>query len=99
MKCKMNLEERRALLDSFKGKIFSVEFVKKDNSVRKATCKHFVHKAFAEGHASLARENTVADKPEYFTAVELTKEEKWININMGTLIKIKCGEVEIEFEK
>lgn len=96
MKC--SVEEKRKILDSFKGKIFSVEFVKKDKSIRKATCKHFVHKAFAEGHASLARENTVADKPEYFTAVELTKEEKWINISLLALKSVKCGTTDITFE-
>lgn len=100
MKC--SVEEKRKILDSFKGKIFSVEFVKKDKSIRKATCKHFVHKAFTEGHASKAHASTVEHKIEYFTAVELknslTENTGWININMATLKSIRCGSVDITFE-
>ena len=98
MKTKMSLEQKRQLLDSFGGRIFSVEWVKGNGEVRKATCKHFIHSKFVHGHASKAEKNTVAHKPTLYTACDLGKEEAWININLDTLKHIKCGKVEIEFE-
>ena len=98
MKSKMTLEQKRALLDSFGGRIWSVEWVKGNGEVRKATCKHFIHKAFAQGHASKSGVNTVADKPHLFTACDLAKEHKWVNIDLNHLRHVKCGSVEIDFE-
>lgn len=97
MKVNMNLQQKRALLDSFGSKFFSVEFKKKDGSLRHANCKRMEHKAFTEGHASLAYANPIAHKPEYFTACDLDKDEHWININLEKLQKVKCGGVEYEF--
>ena len=98
MRQKMTLEQKRQLLDSFGGKIFSVEWVKKSGEVRKATCKHFIHSKFVHGHASRAEKNTVAHLPKYYSACDLGKDEAWVNLNLETLKKVKCGKVEIEFE-
>lgn len=97
MKVNMNTSQKRALLDSFGGKFFSVEFEKKDGSVRVANCKRMEHKAFTEGHASLAHGNPIAHKPEYFTACDVDKDERWININLEKLHKVKCGGIVYEF--
>jgi hypothetical protein len=101
MKVNMTLEQKRALLDSFGGKYFYVEFEKKDHTIREATCKRFEHSAFTDGHASLAQANPASHKPELFTAVDQGKKDDkypWININLNTLRKVKCGGVEYEFQ-
>lgn len=95
---KMTQEQKRALIDSFKGKIFSAEWVKASGEIRKATCKHMVHSAFAGGHASKAQKSTVAAKKQYYTAVDLDKAEAWVQINLDTLKHIKCGKDDYEFE-
>lgn len=98
MKTRMTEAEKRNLLDSFGGKIFNVVFVKKSGEIRKATCKHMIHSAFAGGHASTAQKSTVAHKPQYYTACDLNKGEKWINIDLHSLKHVKCGEIDLEFE-
>jgi len=98
MKTRMTDDQKRALLDSFKGKIWSAEWVKKSGEVRKATCKHMIHSAFAGGHASTAQKSTVAHKTQYYTACDLNKGEKWINIDLHSLKHVKCGEIEVDFE-
>lgn len=92
------IEEKRKLLDSFGGKFFSVEFIKADKSLRKANCKRFIHAAFTDGHASLAKGNPASHKPELFTACDVDKEEGWININLNTLKKVVCGGKEYNFK-
>ena len=98
MKTKMTLEQKRQLLDSFGGKIWSIEWVKKNGEVRKACCKHLIHKEFAKGHASKSGVSTVAHLPKYYVACDLGKDEAWVNLNLETLRHVKCGSVEIDFE-
>ena len=38
----MDIQAKRALLDSANGKFFSVEFIKKDGSLREMTVKKWV---------------------------------------------------------
>lgn len=97
MKCKMNLEERRALLDSFGGRFYSIEWVKADKSVRSCTARHMQHDMFAQGHASKANVSTVAHKPEMYTCVDVSN-QKWVNVNLCTLKTVHCGDVEIELQ-
>lgn len=98
MKVAMTREQKRALLDSFGSKFFHVAFEKKDGSLREANCKRMIHAAFTEGHASKALGNPLAHKPEYFTACDMDKDEKWININLDRMKKVKCGGTEYEFD-
>lgn len=94
---KMTLQDKRNLLNSLDGKFTSVTWTKADGTKTTRTIKHMQHDMFALGHASLAKESTVAHKPEYFTAV-CVKGQKWVNINLNTLSKIKCGDVEVNYE-
>ncbi len=90
MKVSMTQAQKRALLDSLGGKFFSVTFVKKDGQERQARCKRFENKAFTYGDKSVAQGNPLAHKPEYFTACDIDKEDRWININLDTLKQLKC---------
>ena len=47
----VSIERKRAILDSAKGGFFSVEFIKKDKTVRQMTCKKWMEKAFTYGSA------------------------------------------------
>jgi hypothetical protein len=86
----MNITQRRALLDSLKGKFVLVEWTKADGSVKVCTIKHLVHSKFAGGHASKAQANTVAGKENYYTCVNVS-DDKWCNVNLETLKKVKCN--------
>lgn len=87
----MNTTEKRQLLNSFAGKFFTATWTVKDGTTRVANCKHFNHDAFTLGHASLALDNPVAHKPQYFTACDQNKDGKWVNINLETLAKVSCN--------
>lgn len=97
MKCKASIEEKRKILDGFGGKYYSVQWVKADNTLRECTARKMQHTMFAQGHASKAGVSTVKDKPEMYTCVDVTN-EKWVNVNLNNLKKIKCGDVEYIFE-
>ena len=98
MKAKMNINERRELLDSFAGRFYSIEWVKSNGEIRSCTGKHMQHNMFAAAHASKAQANTVAHKPNLYTMVDVTN-EKWVNVSLDKLRHVKCGSVDITFDE
>lgn len=72
MKC--SNETKRSILDKAGSTFFSVEFVKKDGSMRHMTCKKWIEAAYAHGSAN-AKPSPFANKPEYFLAVDMVKGE------------------------
>ena len=97
MKCKMNLEERRKLLDGFGDKVFNITWVKKDGTIRTCVARKKQHDMFAEGHASKAHTSTVAHKQNLYTCVDKTN-GKWVNVSLDKLVAVKCG-VLYEFDE
>lgn len=97
MKCKMNIKERRELLDSLGGKFYKIEWVKASGELRSCTARHMQHDMFAAGHASKASVSTVAHKANLYTMVDVTN-EKWVNVNLNNLKHVRCGSIDIEFE-
>jgi len=89
MKC--SIEDKRKILDSANGRIFSCVFIKKDGSVREMTAKTWMEKAFTYGSAN-ARANTVTARPEYYTAAEVGSGE-FRNINLSSMIEAKVNGV------
>jgi hypothetical protein len=85
----MDIQAKRALLDSANGKFFSVEFIKKDGSLREMTVKKWIESAFTYGSDN-AQANPVAHKPEMYTAVDMEKGQ-FRNINLNTLKKVKIN--------
>ena len=92
----MTIQDKRDLLNSLAGKFTSVTWTKADGTETTRTIKHMQHDLFAAGHATLAKDNTVAHKPEYYTCVDV-QGGKWVNINLNTLSRVKCGDVEIAY--
>lgn len=93
MKC--SIEQKRKILDSANGRIFSCKFVKKDGSVREMVAKKFMEKSFTYGSAN-ARANTVAARREYYTAAEVGSGE-FRNINLSSMIEAKVNGVYYNF--
>jgi len=91
------LEDKRALLDSFGGKFYSLKWVKKDGTERECTARHMQHDMFTLGHASKALGNPCGDKPHLYTCVDSTN-EKWVNVDLNNLKAVKCNGKEYEFE-
>ena len=91
----MNIQEKRQLLDSSKGKFFSVVFIKADGSLREMNCKKWIDKAFTNGRAN-AQANTCAHKPEIYSAVCMDKKQ-FRNINLNKLVSAKVNGVEYTF--
>ena len=98
MKCKMNIKERRELLDSLGGKFYSIEWVKASGELRSCTARHMQHDMFASGHASKAKVSTVAHKPNLYTMVDVTN-GKWVNVSLDKLRHVKCGEIDMTFDE
>lgn len=92
----------RALIEAHKGKYFSVEFIKKDGSLRSMVARH----AYKAGHDGY---NTVASKPEYITLIEgkqdgsgdlgdSSKSYNFRNVNMQAIKRLKIAGKEFLFD-
>jgi len=85
---KMSISERRALLDSSlkRGRIASIAWKKASGE---ATKRNFTEKCldgFRDGIEN-AKPNPVKDKPELYTAWDLSKRD-WSNVNLNNLISV-----------
>ena len=92
----VSIEKKRQILDSANGGFFSVEFVKKDGSVREMTAKKWMEKSFTYGSAN-AQANTVAHINKYYTAADVNAGE-FRNINLETLTKAKVNGIQYIFD-
>lgn len=72
------------------GKFFSVEFVKKDGSIRNMTCRRGVVK-YTNGGTS-----TVAHIPNLVTVYD-TQAKGYRNINLDTVKRVRAGSMEYTF--
>ncbi len=68
------------------GKFFTVEFIKKDGTLRKLTGRLGVKKYLTGGVS------TVAHKPEYITVYDV-QNKGYRNVNLDTIKSFKCGAV------
>lgn len=93
---KVSIERKRQILDSANGQFFTVEFVKKDKTIRQMTCKKWMEKAFTYGSKD-ARHNPVAHIDKYYTAADASAGE-FRNINLETLIRAKVNGIEYKFD-
>lgn len=88
------LDTKRRILDSSKGQFFSVEFVKKDGSLRQLTAKTWIKKHLRGKPGENV--NTVAHKPEYYTACDA--KDGYKNINLNSLKRAVVAGTEYIFE-
>ena len=79
----MNIQQLRDKIENSNGKIFSVEFVKKDGSVREMTARLGVTKHLVGGGPS-----TTAHIPKYMTVFDM-QAEGYRNINFDTIKRVK----------
>ena len=91
----MDIQAKRALLDSANGKFFYVQFIKKDGSLREMTVKQWTEAALTYGSGEV-RANPVAHKQEMYTAVDMEKGQ-FRNINLNNLKKVKINGRVYEF--
>lgn len=87
MKC--SNEDKRRILDEAGSTFFSVDFVKKDGSIRHMNCKRWIESAFSHGSAN-AKPSPFANKPEYYLAVDMAKSE-FRAVNLSTLKACKVN--------
>ena len=98
----MSIEQKRAILDSANGQIFSATFVKKDGTIREMVAKKWTEKAFTYGSVN-ARPNTQADKPEAYCAVDMDiykndPKHSFRTISLDKLVRAKVNGVEYKFD-
>lgn len=84
------VNQMRQILDSTKGKVFSVTFVKKDGSVRDMVCRTEVSKGTHGGVAGHAH------KEELYTVYDM-QAQGFRCVNLSTVKRIKCGELNKEW--
>lgn len=92
----MTIEERRKLLDSSAGRIFAVQFIKKDGTVRDMTCKKFVERHLTYGIDNV-QHNPVAHKPELYTVSDIGAADAFRNISLDKLKKVVLNGTEYLF--
>ena len=84
----MNTLERRQLIESTNGGIFSARFLKKSGELREINCRLKVRKHLRGGVS------TTSHKENLITVWDL-KAEGYRNINLETLLLVKFGGKEI----
>lgn len=72
------------------GKFFTVEFVKKDGTLRKMLARMGVTKH----HRTDGTPSTTAHIEKYVTVYDI-QAEGYRNINLETIVSFKCGEVQV----
>ncbi len=95
MKC--SNETKRSILEKAGSTFFSVEFVKKDGSIRHMTCKKWTEAAFAHG-SSNAKPSPFANNPEYYLAVDMARGE-FRAISLNTLKACKVNGKAYNFDE
>lgn len=94
MKC--SNEDKRKILDEAGSTFFSVDFIKKDGSVRHMNCKRWIESAFSHGSAN-AKPSPFTNKPEYYLAVDMAKGE-FRAVNLSTLKSCKVNGKSYNFD-
>lgn len=94
----VTVDRKRAILDSAKGQVFAVEFVKKDGSVRKMQCKKFVERMLASGDKNVRGKSTTAHKPNIYTVADIGAADAFRSINLDTLTYAKVAGIEYRFD-
>lgn len=79
----------KTLIAQSEGKIFSVEFIKKDGTLRKMRARLGVTAPLKGG------ENSVAHLPNYTTAFDMDK-ENYRNINLDTIQQLSVNGLKIK---
>jgi ethanolamine utilization cobalamin adenosyltransferase len=82
----------RAIVLAQEGKIFTVQFIKKDGTERTLTGRLGVTKYLVGG------ENTVAHKPEYLTVFDMQK-VGYRNVNLDTVMALRSNGVDYIIQK
>jgi len=84
----INENKAKEIIMATGGSIFSVQFVKKDGTIRDMTCRLHVKKYLKTGKPS-----TTAHIPKYITVFEMKGEAGPVyrNINIKTLLTMKAG--------
>lgn len=84
------LSQMRTILDSTRGKVFSVSFVKKDGTLRDMVCRIEVTKGTKGGVAGHAH------KEELYTVYDM-QAKGFRCVNLSTVKRIKCGDLQKEW--
>ena len=87
----MSNKQKREILQTTKGKFFSVEFIKQDGSLRKMNCRMGVAKDLKGGVNSCAKHD------EYVTVYDMVN-KGYRNINLETLKSVKMAGATITFD-
>lgn len=85
------IQQVRKLIEATNGNFFSVEFQKKDGSLREMTCRTNVTKYLKGGVSG------TANYEQYVTVFDVQK-NAYRNINAETIRRFKCGEMSISFQ-
>jgi hypothetical protein len=87
----INENKAKEIIVGTGGSIFSVQFIKKDGSIRDMTCRLHVKKYLKTGKPS-----TTAHIPKYITVFEMKGEAAPVyrNINVETLLTLKANNVQ-----
>jgi len=90
----MSIEQKRELLNSASGRIFSVKFLKKDKSVREMSCMRWLKDALTYGVEDV-RPNSCSHLPNIYTLADINainprtgKKGDYRNLDLNSLIEV-----------
>lgn len=88
----MNIQDLKNMIENTNGKIFTVVFRKKDGTMREMNARLGVRKHLRSG---TPKTSTTSHIDKYVTVYDM-KSEGYRNINLETLVKFKCGTMEVK---
>jgi hypothetical protein len=98
-----SIDKKREILDTNKGQMFSVTWVKKDGTTTSRVLKQWMNKALASGTNAVVQANPAAHNPDNYTAADPDKIAKgnpypWVNVTLSKMTRVKVGGDEYIFE-
>ena len=93
-KASLSITHNRMLLDEAlaAGKMASVSWIKKDGSVAERVVKKRVMRHYANGE-SCTQASPTAHIGYYYTCSDISNSDRWININLNTLISVNSARI------
>lgn len=94
-------ERKREILDSAKGQMFHVTFVKADGTIRTLQAKKFIEKALASGDKNVRGVSTVPPENYVLVDVEAYKKDpkrSYRSLKLENLLACKVAGIDYKFD-
>ncbi len=98
----VSISKKREILDSAKGQMFHVTFVKADGTIREMQAKKWVEKAFASGDKNDVGKSNAPIENYCLVDIEAYKKDpkrSFRSLKLDNLVSCKVAGIEYKFDK